>query len=412
MTSSPRTDAQRAHEETASRLGEVGRRLDGAVSRNADVGARERFLVSLRGERRPGRAVGYALAAAALAIGLAIAAVIRASAAPPAIEYGVTGPAVARGEWLDVPADRGAVALRFSEGTEIELGPGSQGKVTDVTEQGARVVLKSGALQARVVHRPRARWSVAAGPYDIEVTGTAFDVKWAQAGERLELKLHDGSVVVRGPSLRDGIRVAAGQKLVADARTGSAALSSLFEAEAAPAAAPPAATTEPPAESSAALPRAAPSWTELVSAGNFKAVLEAANARGVEQSLSHGSLRDLVALSDAARYAGDHGLARRGLLAQRARFASSAESHAAAFVLGRMADDAGTSPAALDWYDRYLSESPRGAFAAEALGRKLVVLVRLGRTDAARDVAAAYERRFPRGAHAAYARELLRSSSR
>jgi hypothetical protein len=29
----------------------------------------------------------------------------------------------------------------------------------------------------------------------IEVTGTAFDVGWSTAGERLELSLHDGGVL-------------------------------------------------------------------------------------------------------------------------------------------------------------------------------------------------------------------------
>jgi ferric-dicitrate binding protein FerR (iron transport regulator) len=413
MTTSRDSEA-RQHEENAALLGGIGRGLSGAVSRTDDAAARDRFLVSLGEQGRPIRTRGFLLAAALIAC-VAAFVFMRASVRPLALEYGISGPVVAQGDWLDVPADRGAVALRFSEGTEIELGPGSKGKVTDVTENGARVVLRGGALQARVVHKPRAKWSVAAGPYDIEVTGTAFDVKWAEGGERMELKLHDGSVIVRGPLLRQGIRVAAGQKLVASARTGNVELSSLFEREAA---APPLPDPVPPAEAPAvepsapALPKAAPSWSELVSAGSFKTVLEAASARGIDQSLNHGSLRDLVALSDAARYAGDRGLARRGLLAQRSRFASSSESHAAAFVLGRMADDAGSSSEALEWYDRYLHESSRGAFAAEALGRKLVLLVRLGRKDAAHEVAESYEKQFPRGSHAAYARELLRSSSR
>jgi ferric-dicitrate binding protein FerR (iron transport regulator) len=411
MTTSRDTEARQGYDETASLLGGVGRGLEGAVSRTDDAAARERFLVSLGRQSEPNHARRFLLAAAVVAC-LATFVVMRAFIRPSALEYGVSGPVNAQGEWLDVPADRGAVALRFSEGTEIELGPGSKGKVIDVTESGARVVLGAGALQARVVHKPRARWSVAAGPYDIEVTGTAFDVKWASGGERMELKLHDGSVIVRGPSLLQGIRVAAGQKLVANARTGNVELSSLFEREApAPAHTADAPSVEPPAATEPLPPRPAPSWSELVSAGSFKTVLEAARARGLDQSLNHGSLRDLVALSDAARYAGDRGLARRGLLTQRSRFSSSSESHAAAFVLGRMADDAGSSSEALDWYDRYLHESSHGAFAAEALGRKLVLLVRLGRKDAAQAVAASYEKRFPRGAHAAYARELLRSSS-
>jgi hypothetical protein len=314
----------------------LARGLDGAVSRSDDLAGRERFLLAI-GARRPRRVRHLALAAAACALVAGLSFFwIRPRAQD--LDYGVTGPAVAQGDWLGVPLDRGTVALRFSEGTEIELGPGSRGRVAEVTPEGARVVLGSGELHARVVHRPRAQWVVNAGPYDIEVTGTAFEVDWSSAGERLEVSLHDGSVVVRGPSLEQGIRVAAGQRLVAHARSGGAELSSLFQPEAA-AEQPPVPAPLPQVELSAKAaaapaPDVAPTWSELVSVGNFRAVLDAANARGLEQSIDHGSLRDLVALSDAARYGGDRALARRGLLAQRARFASSGESRAAAFVLG------------------------------------------------------------------------------
>jgi hypothetical protein len=74
-----------------------------------------------------------------------------------------------------------------------------------------------------------------------------------------------------------------------------------------------------------------------------------------------------------------------------------------------MADDLGSPSEALGWYERYLAEKPGGAFAAEASGRRLVSLVRLGRTDAARSAAESYLKRFPRGAHATYARELLQN---
>ncbi len=117
------------------------------------------------------------------------------------------------------------------------------------------------------------------------------------------------------------------------------------------------------------------------------------------------SLADLAALADAARYAGRSDLARRALLAERARFPGSAEARAAAFLLGRIADDGASTAAAVRWYDDYLTEAPHGAFAAEALGRKLVALRRAG-DPAARPTAAEYLRRYPDGPHAAAAREL------
>ena len=397
-------------EEGAHNLAELSRGVDGAVSEAEHAAGRERLMVSFgtRTQKTPWRLLAAALVFAAVALAATLFV-----EKPSRLEYRVSGPVVSDDGWLGVPADRGALSLRFSEGTEIDLGPGSKGKVDDVTADGARVVLGTGLLRARVVHRSRTHWTVAAGPYSIEVTGTAFDVGWSTSGERLELSLHDGSVVVRGPSLRDGIRVSAGQRLIAHARTGGAELSSLFAPEASSEAqSPEAPSAEPPREPSEAVDspvpvRASPTWSEMLASGNFRGVIDSAEARGVGTTLGHGSLADLVALADAARYAHEKGLAKRGLLAERGRFPGSAEARAAAFVLGRMADDEGLSAEALHWYDQYLAESPRGSFAAEALGRKLVALVHSGDTRSARSVAANYLERFPRGAHAAYAREVL-----
>lgn len=409
--------ASAAHAESAARLGELAKQLGGAVSPGEELAARQRFLVSFGRPRYRWATVAWATAACVGLVAIGLVLVLGQRPAP--LEYGVSGALVARDDWLSVPEDRGAARLRFSEGTEIELGPGSKGKVTEVTSVGARVVLERGALHARVVHRPRASWAVVAGPYRIQVTGTAFDVGWSAAAERLEVKLHDGSVVVSGPSIPDGIRVTAGQRLVAHAQSGSAELSSLFQPESDRGAADPpepaAATPEPPpveSEPAAEPVRAAPakpppSWSELVSVGNFRAVLDAAKGRGVETTLANASLRDLVAFSDAARYGGDRRLAQRGLMAQRSRFASSAEARTAAFVLGRLADDRGALGEARRWYDTYLGEAPRGAFAAEAVGRKLVILVRQ-RDPGARRAAQNYLKRYPRGAHSSYAQEVLR----
>lgn len=398
----------RAREQSATALGRMARVLDGSANRTDELAARERFLVAIS---TPPRVRGrWVVAAAALLVFGAAAEVVWLQRSE-SLDYRITGPLMAQGEWLAVASDASPVSLKFSEGTEIELGPGSKGRIADVSAEGARVVLASGQLRARVVPRPKAHWAVAAGPYVIEVTGTAFDVGWSAPKEQLELSLHDGSVIVRGPSLRGGVRVKAGQRLIADARTGSAELSSLFNprpashAEAVASSTPVEAPEKGPAPPAAP---AAPSWSELVADGDFRAVLDAAQASGFEQSLNHGSLKDLIALSDAARYLGNRALARRGLLAQRSRYRSSAAARAAAFVLGRMADDAGSPNEALGWYETYLNESPGGSFAAEASGRRLVALVRLNNVQAARAAAESYLKRFPRGAHAAYAEELLR----
>jgi ferric-dicitrate binding protein FerR (iron transport regulator) len=391
----------------AIELGRIAQKLDGSASAPDDAAGRERMLIAL--DARGGSRRRWLLPTAAAALLAVVAIGVTWALRPARIEYRVSGSSLQiDGDWLGVAADRGAGLLRFSEGTEMEIGPGSKSRVAELTPHGAHVVLGSGALHARVVHRPHTRWLVGAGPYSIDVTGTTFDVDWSSGGGRLEVRLHDGSVVVRGPSLHEGIRVGAGQRLVAHAKTGNAELSSLLPAKLASEPAEPAPAPVPERrETTVAPPHPAPSWSDLLTSGNFRGVLALAQARGIDATLRRGSLADLVALSDAARYAGDRALSRRGLSAQRARFFASAEAHAAAFVLGRMADDDGAQDEALRWYDGYLRESPRGPFAAEALGRKLVVVVRSGDAAQARAVAKLYLQRFPRGAHAAYARELL-----
>jgi hypothetical protein len=393
------------HEAGATGIGRLARLLDERIDEPRRAAGRERLIAAAtkRWRRSKTRPL-LLLVAAALALS---AAVVVFEHKPGQLEYSVAGPVVADGPWLGVAPSGGALSVRFSDGTEVDLGPGSKGRVVDVTGDGARVVLGAGLLQARVVHRPRAHWTVSAGPYTIEVTGTAFDVGWSSTSEELDLSLHDGSVVVRGPSLPDGLRVAAGQRLVARAGTGEAQLSSLLAPhppEVAPVASPAGPGVEGPIAVHPA-PRPLPTWSEMLADGNFRGVLDAAEARGTDAALSRGSLADVVALADAARYLHERGLAKRGLLTERSRFPGSAEARGAAFVLGSMADDGGSRDEAIRWYDTYLAESPRGSFVAEALGRKLVALVESGNAIGARSVATEYLTRFPHGAHAAYARD-------
>jgi TolA-binding protein len=101
-------------------------------------------------------------------------------------------------------------------------------------------------------------------------------------------------------------------------------------------------------------------------------------------------------------------LARRVLLTHRARFPGTLRAKEASFLLGRLAEGHGGHVAdALTWYDRYLQEAPSGAYAAEAMGRMMIVLDRQQRIDEARAVAATYLRRFPQGIYARAARGVL-----
>jgi hypothetical protein len=151
---------------------------------------------------------------------------------------------------------------------------------------------------------------------------------------------------------------------------------------------------------------APPSFSERVTHGEFAAVITEAEARGIDTVLDTGSLADVQALGDAARYTGKSDLAQRALLAVRSRFAASAEARSAAFLLGRITEP-GSPAAAVRWYDTYLAESPHGPLAPEALGRKMLAVKASSSAAAARPFAAEYLQRYPRGAFAEAAGEIL-----
>jgi hypothetical protein len=311
--------------------------------------------------------------------------------------------------------------LRFSDGSEIAFAPGSSGRVAEVGPRGARVLVESGMASFTIAHLPGARWSVEAGPFVIAVIGTVFDASWSVESQTLEVRVREGEVSVSGPLVADGAHVTAGRQLSANLVSGELRIGFIAtgpQAATTPAAAPPTEDETPPA---APAPSALPSaraphataappakldWARRVAEGDYRGVLADADARGVKGMLRKAPLADLAALADAARYAGRPALARDALLSVRARFAAASEARAAAFLLGRLADDGGgPTQAAVVWYDTYLAESPSGPFAAEALGRKLTALRRAG-SPAARTTADEYLRRYPEGPYAAAAREL------
>jgi hypothetical protein len=79
----------------------------------------------------------------------------------------------------------------------------------------------------------------------------------------------------------------------------------------------------------------------------------------------------------------------------------------AAFLLGRL-DEVGQPRAAISWYDHYLEEAPAGAYASEALGRKMTAIHRLDGSERARPVAEQYLQRYPSGPYSALAQTIVR----
>ena len=314
--------------------------------------------------------------------------------------------------------------IRFSDGSEATLSRGAEARIANVTERGADVMLAHGSMRVHIAKKPQATWKVAAGPYDVRVTGTAFDVSWSNDTQAFDLRMATGAVIVTGPLAGSGIVLRAGQHLfggVAEGRLtlegGQAAVS---PAPAAAALEQPEASTprdalppsiSPPPAALAPTPRPGTdphAWTRRVAQGQFNSVLDEAEQRGLDRTLSSGSLEDLAALADAARYAGRGPVAKRVLLAERQRFPSSGPARDAAFFLGRIAEDGGGG--AVEWYERYVSESPRGAYASQAFGRKMMLLYKQRGPSAAGPVAVEYLGRYPNGPYAAAARKIDQES--
>jgi hypothetical protein len=359
-------------------------------------------------------------------------------------------------------------AIRFSDGTEVALARGSRARVVATGADGAQLRLEDGRAHLEVVHRPHARWSVEAGPFVVLVTGTTFDVGWSGADGVLRVRLLAGVVTVRGPLTRGGVTLQPGQELEAHPDDGvlrivpvpSAANGAtpseakvpappavpppapplVLPPSAPPAAAPPVVapppvspvSAAPPASPAAVAPRATAhakrpvlaggraepregqalgaDWGRRIANGDFDTIVREVEEHGSVRCLRELPSDRLAALGDAARYAGQAELARRALIAQRERFAGTRAAEEAAFLLGRLAEDSHEPRAtALGWYDLYLDEAPRGAYAAEALGRKLLLIdaEAAAPPETVRGIARDYLERYPTGPYASRARAIL-----
>src|SRR6185437_2477421 len=169
-----------------------------------------------RGGQRDGRrwSARVALVAAACAVvGAGTIAGLRLRSGR-ALTYDVGGGAIAESGYIRGAHDR-AAAVRFSDGTRIDLGAGARMSVAAPGPHGARLRLEEGEAHFAVMHLPHAAWTVEAGPYTVEVIGTVFDVRWSSAEEVVEVRLQTGAVRVSGPLLAEHATLRSGQHLTA-----------------------------------------------------------------------------------------------------------------------------------------------------------------------------------------------------
>ena len=338
-----------------------------------------------------------------------------------AITFQVVSAKVADGGYIS--SDSPQAAVRFSDQSDLGLAVGTRMRISHLEVRGAHVMLEGGALHVRIRPQPRASWTLNAGPYVVHVTGTEFDLAWRGDEQTLDLQLHKGSVVVEGPLAAGGVKVDAGQHLIADTKAGSLSLVDELTARSpdaigtrlAPASQAAGGRTAPgsPSRVAPTAPTSAraeePNWNTRVAHGDFDGVIEDADRRGIDKVLVESTPTELAALADAARYARRRDVAKRALMAERSRYPDSLQARDAPFFLGSIDEAQKNDAAAIEWYDVYLRESADGAYASQALGRKMVLAQRIRDVDSARAIATTYLARFPDGPYASSARKLLQS---
>ena len=397
----------------------------------------ERGLTSLRARlgaspARPQRALRFALLVAALvvSVGLVLGGVWSRQRAPSVSERPVAlqrieGGRVLDGGYLSESGNAG-IRIYFDEGSEFSLMPGTRGRLRGVNTNGANLAIEHGAASLRITHRREHRWSVEAGPFLVTVKGTDFTVSWDPTREQFELELRRGRVAVSGPVVGEGLALKPGQKLsvslpraetvITEGRPGEPSTGPTppmtADASVGPA---PARNSEPgppdPKAASVTSSGAAGErrWRSALASGRWDEILADAERDGVEKTLETASSDDLLVLADAARYRRRVDLARSALLAQRRRFPSSPRSLDAIFLLGRVEElRNGGRTQAIGRYDEYLARAPTGTYAAEALGRKMILTREAAGAASARTLAEEYLRRFPEGSHAGAARAIQR----
>jgi hypothetical protein len=390
--------------------------LDAALGR---VRARVERHRASEGRRR---AVRGALLVAAAVLLVVTGRVVMLRRQPLPIAYRVEGGEMLREGYIRArPGDHPRVS--FSEGSVVALADDARMRVVAVDERGGHLAIEEGGIRADVVHLAAARWTFDAGPYSIDVRGTSFSVDWRGADGWFDLRLETGLLDIHTPWSPAPIVLHGGQRLTVrsanhevtirdlddptvseeqpDARSGSASTGAPDPSAVVPV--PPAAASTNPGASPR--PRRM-GWSERMSSGDLKSIVDDAVEHGVEATVQECTSEELALLESAARYQKRPDIARRALLAQRSRFAGTARAKEAAFLLGRMAEGA-DGAAARDWYERYLSEAPDGAFAAEAMGRDMSVTHRTLGAARARPLADTYLKRFPTGAYAPLAHSIL-----
>jgi hypothetical protein len=251
------------------------------------------------------------------------------------------------GDWLATGASA-ELPLSFSEGTRLVMAPDSRGRVEQLGRAGATFVLERGEVRAHVVHQSNTSWRFRAGPFEVQVTGTALAIDWDPAADRFAVRVTEGAVLVQGPSagavhvVRTGERFAMdvgarAMRLSSDAmETADAGSDPDAIAEAGLDAAADGVTAAETPRSSAATPAVATrAWLALEARGEDDAAYAALWSAGLTAVLRTSSAEELLRAARVGRASGHRDTEREALLACRSRFPASEAAGVAAYDLGR-----------------------------------------------------------------------------
>ncbi|HKP58989.1 MAG TPA: FecR domain-containing protein [Polyangiales bacterium] len=234
--------------------------------------------------------------------------------------------------------------------------------------------LARGRGHFEVTPNPRRRYRVHAGPVDVEVLGTAFEVERLGASVRVQV---DHGVVRVGWS--------GGSSTLRGGESGT------FPPP--QAAAPAEAAPSPSAEPKAQKPAARDQWRALAKAGKHQEAFGSLGKQPVED------LPGLLLAADAARLSGHPREAARYLEHLVQHYPESPSAPLAAFTLGRLTLYELKQPAlAARSFARAYTLDPAGALAEDALAREAEAYHQAGDAQRSKSAAERYLERFPRGA--------------
>lgn len=368
-----------------SRLGRLARRELDAMVQQSNLPAQIQTAVLGKVHQPRGRWRFPVLALGIFATA-AVAAVALLWPAPP-VTFTIAGEGSGQ-LGATVIAPNSGTLLAFSEGTTVAIKPRGRAKVVRTASHGAEVAVQSGTVQASVAHHSSTQWRFHAGPYEIFVTGTKFDLTWDASVKQLTLLMHEGRVLVSGGSISSPREVRQGESFVAGARE-SERVSSL-PAPVAPALAP-VATSPTPVEPSPTRP--------MVPARRPLALLHPNAARTDAPSTSAAS--ELFARADRVRLSGDERAAVKlfeqvAMQHPRSRLAGLASFAAGRLLLVRLSDPR----AALVDLKRARRLGLGKPLDEDCHARIIEALGRLGNRNACAQEQALYLAAFPKGAHA------------